>query len=188
MMPQRTAVVLAVVLMTVGCAKPWNTVNTALEAAAVAAAETDELCAGSMGGDHEAARARVVAEAQTALNTWEECSACEGSDCAPCGDRPTVASFMESYLEELARWEAVTLALEELREALIIAQVGTGIWRDTQEVPGDWSTICAGLETTRSAVIRAIEATGVDVPEQYERMSEYLEPACNLVAAAVGGD
>jgi hypothetical protein len=182
-----TASALAIALLLAGCAKPWNTANTALEAAAMAAAATDELVAANMGGDHETARARVVEEARAALAEWEACGAAGRTDC---GARPTVEQFMAEFRadEAVARWETATLALEELREALIIAQAGVTIWRDTQEEPGNWSTICAGLHTTQGAVVRAIEATGVEVPNQYETALNQLGTVCTLVVTATVGD
>lgn len=183
-----TASALAIALLLAGCAKPWNTANTALEAAAMAAAATDELVAANMGEDHETARARVVEEAQAALAEWEACEA-DTSQTA-CGARPTVEQFMEEFRsdEGVARWETVTLALEGLRESLIVAQAGVTIWRDTQEEPGNWSTICDGLHTTQGAVVRSIEAAGVEVPDQYEVALSQLGTVCTLVVTVVAGD
>jgi len=184
----RPTLVIVALVATSACAKPWNTANTALEATAQAVVATDEMVAENMTEDHEAARARVVEAARAALAEWEACEADESRD--DCGDRPTVAQFMEQYDEDerVQTWGTVTLALEELREALIVAQAAVGVWRDTQEQPGNWSVICEGLDTTRGAVIRAIEAAGVEVPDQYERMSEYLLPVCNLIVNVTAGD
>ena len=183
-----TASALAIALLLAGCAKPWNTANTALEAAALAAAATDELVAANMGDDHETARDRVVEEAQAALAEWEACEADAAQ--TECGTRPTVAQFMEEYLsdEAVARWETVILALEELRESLIVAQAAVGVWRDLEEKPNNWSAICDGLHTTQGAVIRAIEAAGVEVPDQYEAALEHLGTVCTLVVTATVGD
>ncbi len=183
-----TAAALAIALLLAGCAKPWNTANTALEAAAMAAAATDELVAENMGEDHGTARDRVVAEAQAALDEWV---ACEADAAQPdCGARPTVEQFMAEFESDpgVARWETVTLALEELREALIAAQAGVTIWRDTKEEPGNWSTICDGLHTTQGAVVRAIEAAGVAVPDQYEAALSQLGTVCTLVVTVTAGD
>lgn len=183
-----TATALAIALLLAGCAKPWNTANTALEAAAMAAAATDELVAENMGEDHETARNRVVEEAQAALAEWEACEA--DATQTECGARPTVEQFMEEFRSDagVARWETVVLTLEELRESLIVAQAAVGVWRDLEEEPDNWSAICDGLHTTQGAVVRAIEAAGVEVPDQYEVALSQLGTICTLVVTATAGD
>lgn len=181
---------LILLLLLAGCAKPWNTANTALEASAMAVVATDEMLAESPATTeaHAAARARVVAEAQEALDTWEACQ--QDYSQTDCGERPNVDEFMERYREseEVQRWENIALALEELREILIVAQAAVGVWRDLEQEPDNWSVICDGLHTTQGAAVRAIEAAGVEVPDQYEVALGQLGAVCNLVTAAVTGD
>jgi len=189
-------VVICLLLVPLACSRPWNTAHTGLEVAAEGLVASDEIVARAMAPDHADARAAVVAEYQEALTEYSACLSGEREPpdgtpiVAGCGSEPTVEGYLERYDERVEQWEQVTQALEVLREVLLIAEAAVTAWRDSQEQPDDWSHICQRIYDAEQAVVRAIEATGTDVPEQWERMLTLIRPVCSWTVSQVtsGGE
>jgi hypothetical protein len=164
-----------------GCTKPWNTAHTALEVTAEAVASTDAMVATGMRDTHTKVRAAVVAEAREARQEYEACASADPPR-NDCGERPTVEQFMAIYEERVSTWEAVTTALEVMREVLLLAESAVTAWRDMKQQPENWGTICTRLGEAQRNIIQAIEACDVDVPEQWEMGMSMIAPVCSMFA------
>jgi hypothetical protein len=182
-MSSRVVAAALLLFLTSGCTRPWNTAHTALEAVAQATAATDTIIAQAMVTSHEEAREAILEEARADQVEFQACidSGRLDEDC----NRPPIEYYMEQYQEQVRAWEAVTVALEEVREVLILAEVAVETWRDAKTEPEGWRTICGRLDTVTSSIVRAIEAAGVDVPDQWTSIQGYLEPVC---VSFVGGE
>jgi hypothetical protein len=172
-----------------GCTRPWNTAHTALDVTAEAVASTDAMVAAGMVDTHTKVRAAVVAEARAAREEYESCTSADPPR-DDCGERPTVEQFLAIYEERVQTWEAVTTALEVLREVLLLAESAVTAWRDLKQQPEEWGSLCTRLGEAQASVVRAIEACDVDVPDEWEQGLQLIEPVCSMFApvAETGAD
>jgi hypothetical protein len=172
-----------VLFLCVGCQRPWNGAHTGLEVAAEAVATTGAMVDEVMGEDPAEARQAVVGEYQVAYTEYRECMQSGGE----CGEEPSIELFLERYDERMEDWSAVTTALEVVGAALVTAEAGVTSWRASQQQPDDWDHICSTIHTAQGAVVRAIEACGVDVPAMWEQALNALGLVCSWGIDTVEG-
>lgn len=164
----KTAMIALLALTFIGCAHPWNTAHTALEAVAEAANTVDEIAVVALetSGDAEEARALVVAQAQADVEA---------------GTAASVEEYLERYDEQMENWRAVSTSLVTIREALILAEASLEVWRSTRERPREWEAICEQVGVAAASLTRLLDELEVEQAENWRRAQGYLEPVCRLI-------
>jgi hypothetical protein len=161
---------------------PWRDYHSALEVLARTVTDIDAGLADVAVENSDAAIEAVVAEASAAAEAYRTCTAAGRTDCGP---EPTVAEFLARYHERVAAWQRVTLALDEIRQALLLAEDAAEIWRDRQERPADIDAVCEQVSDAYEHLRVALEP--IIPQERVNRILQQAQIAIEPVCSFIGG-
>lgn len=119
-----------------------------------------------------------------------ECEPVDSSDAASTL-RARQACFVALLREEMQSWFDLLDGLETAHEFLEVWEAANDGWRESGEQPPDWNQrICIPLRETVQAIVRLLQAVGVDIPQPWSSVISRADLVCSIgvgLATAIAG-
>ncbi len=166
---------LALALVTVGCGSPQQQANVS---------QTTMLQFGTVLHEADTVVAHIVAGERDGI---VEAVRARSSECAGAVDLD--ACLTDLVLEVTARTETLVLHLEAVYAALRAWERANDAWRNDGSQPTDWNAaICLPLSDAVDALLIALRARDVEVPETWTAILSQADLVCSMGVSALGGE
>lgn len=178
---------LALAVVLVACAHPWNIAHSGLEITADATVQTDKVLAVAQIPGLDAVKARLAKTYEEELVAYAACSKVEPRP-DDCRDPGTGEEYIEAHYDTdktVRAWGRVKTGLDGVKRAVLTGEQIVTAWRDTKTQPEGWRSICDAIQEGANQVTGGLEENDVEVPAAWNQSKGLLAPVCNWIGDAV---